>query len=94
MNPEQLEKRIVELENALEKITKAENEPFVDSLTERIFIKRTDIDTSGSGPEERSITVGAGGGTFEVLDYPDKFQIILIDGKRWKVPVYNIQSDD
>ena len=38
---------------------------------------------------DRSITLGAGGGTFEVLDYPDELILIRYNGKIGRIPFYN-----
>lgn len=39
---------------------------------------------------DRSITVGVDGGTFAVLDYPDKFLRVQYNGKLYLVPAYLI----
>ena len=84
MTPEQLQifedmqKRIDDLENVKNNNT---IQLTVDTLVKRVTtVTDTDID--------RMITVGIGGGTFDVLDYPDMWLVFKYKGKLYRMGAY------
>lgn len=80
MTPEELDKRITALE-------KVQNNQMYSLFVNRLI---QNIDPVVDADIDRSITVGVDGGTFAVLDYPDKFLRIQHNGKIYLVPAYLI----
>jgi len=80
MTPKELDSRITALEKVQNNNMYA---LFVNRLIQNIdAVLDTDID--------RDVVVGPDGGTFQVLDYPDKFLRIIHNGKIYLVPAYLI----
>lgn len=87
MTPEE-KTQFDELKRRVELLERFDNIDNVKFVRERIVgAPSADNDTA----VDRSITVGAGGGTFDVLDYPDGFlEFTTPAGDKLKVPFYSL----
>ncbi len=80
---EQLKKEIEDIKNA------SNNQAFYNFIRKLIKDKPTVVDSE----IDRSITVGVGGGTFSVLDYPDVWLNFTLDGEIYRVGAWLKKND-
>jgi hypothetical protein len=90
-----MEERIAQLEKRIADLEQANNVVFLDSLSERTIKDTNEFDSTGisgtiaTNPLLRTITVPAGGGTFDILNAPNNFIEYRYKGKVYRIPTYN-----
>lgn len=70
-----LQKRVLELENTT-------NLDAYKSFLDLLVKDKPDVDTTQI---DRTISIGAGGGSAQVLDYPNRWVRIILDGKIYRL---------
>lgn len=89
MTPEQLE-QFEQLKRDVEDIKSANTNQAFDNFVRRLIRDKSNVTDANV---DRSITVGAGGGTFQVLDYPDIWLNFTLDGKVYRVGAWLKEND-
>ena len=81
---EELQRKIVELERG-----RGEIKLNLDDIQVERVLDTITTGTSSSNTIIKTITVPPGGGTFNVLDFPERLMIYTWKGQRLVIPVYD-----
>jgi len=86
---EELQKQIDELKNRLDQLS---NSAFIPYEVEQAFKTRlSPLKGEATGTYDdivTTVTIGAGGGSFDQLDVPDGYVLIKFNENNYKIPYY------
>ncbi len=88
----QLQDQVTRLQGIITEIQEGKNLVFSDSMSDVLVERVLNTDTTGTPSTNtilRTITIGPGGGSVEVLDYPERIMIFRWKGRRLAIPVYD-----